>query len=249
MLILALDSTAQVGSVALCDDERLLAECTLNTGHTHSETLLPTVEFVLKACGKTVDEVDLFACTAGPGSFTGVRIGAATVKGMAFGKGKPCIGVSTLEALAYNGLMLDGLLCPAMNARRAQVYNGLFDGRNRAITRLCDDRALSIADLGAELAEQYPDRPVYLMGDGAGLVCEALTETLGERLHMLPERLLHQSGYNTARCALAAYRAGVRTTDAELTPVYLRLSQAERVRLENEQKRAQTALGTPPPTV
>ena len=232
MLILALDSTAQVGSVALCLDETLIAEYTLNTGHTHSETLLPMVESVLKIAGYTVDDVDLFVCTAGPGSFTGVRIGAATVKGIAFGKGKPCIGVSTLEALALNGAALDGILCPAMNARRQQVYNALFDCDGREITRLCEDRALAITELGDELTEKYPDRPVYLMGDGAKLVYDALHETLGERLVMLPERLIHQSGYNTALCGLKLWREGVRTTDFELVPVYLRPSQAERVRME-----------------
>lgn len=232
MLILALDSTAQVGSVALCEDEKLIAEYTVNTGHTHSETLLPMVESVLKIAGYTVDDVNLFVCTAGPGSFTGVRIGAATVKGMAFGKDKPCIGVSTLEALARGGAVLDGILCPAMNARRQQVYNALFDCDGKALTRLCDDRALAISDLGEELTEKYPDRPVYLMGDGAKLVYDALSESLGERLVMLPERLLHQSGYNTALCGLRLYREGVRATDAELAPVYLRPSQAERVRME-----------------
>ncbi len=232
MLILALDSTAQVGSVALCEDERLIAEYTINTGHTHSETLLPMVESVLKITGYTVDDVDLFVCTAGPGSFTGVRIGAATVKGIAFGKGKPCIGVSTLEALALNGVAQEGILCPAMNARRQQVYNALFDCDGKALTRLCDDRALAIAELGRELTEKYPDRPVYLMGDGAKLVYDALADIPGERLVMLPERLIHQSGYNTALCGLKLYREGVRTTDFELVPVYLRPSQAERVRME-----------------
>ena len=232
MLILALDSTAQVGSVALCEDERLIAEYTLNTGHTHSETLLPMVESVLKIAGYTVDDVDLFVCTAGPGSFTGVRIGASTVKGMAFGKGRPCIGVSTLEALAINGVMLKGILCPAMNARRQQVYNGLFDCDGASLSRLCEDRALAITELGEELTEKYPDTPVYLMGDGATLVYEALRDTLGERLILLPERLIHQSGYNTAMAGLRLYREGVRTTDAELAPVYLRPSQAERMRME-----------------
>lgn len=236
MLILALDSTAQVGSVALCEDETLVAEYTVNTGHTHSETLLPMVESVLKIAGYTVDDVDLFVCTAGPGSFTGVRIGAATVKGLAFGKGKPCIGVSTLEALALNGVALDGILCPAMNARRQQVYNALFDGNGQDAVRLCDDRALAITELGEELQAKYPGRTVYLMGDGAKLVYDALSgdpsKDLGGRLRMLPERLLHQSGYNTALCGLKLWRAGVRTDDAELAPVYLRPSQAERVRME-----------------
>lgn len=232
MLILALDSTAQVGSVALCEDETLIAEYTVNTGRTHSETLLPMVESILKIAGYTVDDVDLFVCTAGPGSFTGVRIGAATVKGIAFGKGKPCIGVSTLEALALNGIAMDGILCPAMNARRQQVYNALFESDGSAMTRLCEDRALAITELGEELKNRYPDCPVYLMGDGAKLVYDALAEDLGGRLRLLPERLLHQSGYNTAQAGLRLYREGVRATDAELVPVYLRPSQAERVRME-----------------
>ncbi|MBQ3507082.1 MAG: tRNA (adenosine(37)-N6)-threonylcarbamoyltransferase complex dimerization subunit type 1 TsaB [Clostridia bacterium] len=232
MLILALDSTAQVGSVALCEDETLIAEYTLNTGHTHSETLLPMVESVLKITGYTVDDVDLFVCTAGPGSFTGVRIGAATIKGIAFGKDKPCIGVSTLEALALNGVALDGILCPCMNARRQQVYNALFDCDGTSLTRLCEDRALAITELGEELTTKYPDRPVYLMGDGAKLVYDALSKTMGERLILPPERLIHQSGYNTAQAGLRLYREGIRTTDFELAPVYLRPSQAERVRME-----------------
>ena len=232
MLILALDSTAQVGSVALCEDERLIAEYTLNTGHTHSETLLPMVESVLKISGYTVDDMDLFVCTAGPGSFTGVRIGAATIKGIAYGKDTPCIGVSTLEALALNGMALEGILCPCMNARRQQVYNTLFDCDGAALTRLCEDRALAITELGEELMEKYPDRPVYLMGDGAKLTYDALSETMGARLVLLPERLIHQSGYNAAMCGLRLYREGVHTTDFELVPVYLRPSQAERMRME-----------------
>ena len=130
MIILALDSTAQTGSVALCRDEKLIASFTLNTGNTHSETLLPSVEAVLSLSDMTADDVDLFACAKGPGSFTGVRIGAATVKGLAFGKDKPSLGVSTLEALAYNLRGFSGILCPVMNARRSQVYNALFRAEN-----------------------------------------------------------------------------------------------------------------------
>ena len=151
MLILALDSTALVGSVALCENQKLIAQMTINTGHTHSETLLPMIESILKISGFSVDDVDLFACTTGPGSFTGVRIGAATVKGLAYGKGKPCVSVSTPEALAYNGIMCEGLLCPVMNARRMQVYNALFTCKQGVMTRLCEDRALAISELGQEL--------------------------------------------------------------------------------------------------
>ena len=124
MKILAIDSTALVASVAICEDEVLLGEVTLNNGNTHSETLLPTVEFLLSHLSLTRDDIDLFALSEGPGSFTGVRIGAATVKGLAFGTRKPCVGVSTLEALAYNLRSHDGLICPVMNARRKQVRSG-----------------------------------------------------------------------------------------------------------------------------
>ena len=230
MIILALDSTAQTGSVALCRDEKLIASFTLNTGNTHSETLLPSVEAVLSLGGMTADDVDLFACAKGPGSFTGVRIGAATVKGLAFGKDKPALGVSTLEALAYNLRGFSGILCPVMNARRSQVYNALFRAENGKLQRLCPDRALSLSELSEELAA-YGDTPVYLSGDGYDMTRAALTDC---NLQETPEELIYQSGYSVAMCALAAYEAGDRTTDAELVPTYLRLPQAERERLEKE---------------
>ena len=237
MLILALDSTAQVGSVALCEDEKLIAEYTLNTGHTHSETLLPMVESVLKISGYTVDDVELFACTAGPGSFTGVRIGAATVKGLAFGKGKPCVGVSTLEALATNARAFEGIICPCMNARRQQVYNALFESKDGKLTRLCEDRALAIEDLLKEVSEYAPEKRIYLVGDGAELVMDF--DEFGEQfpvldgcMILLGERLRNQSGYSVTLVALEAYRNGNVCTDAELAPVYLRPSQAERMRME-----------------
>lgn len=238
MLILALDSTALVGSVALCrDDGHLLAECTLNTGNTHSETLLPTVEFVLKSCGVTVDDVDLFACTAGPGSFTGVRIGAATLKGLAFGKEKPCVGVSTLEALATNARAFDGIICPCMNARRQQVYNALFECRGGKLTRLCEDRALAIQELLREVSQYAPEKKIYLVGDGAELVMDfdeggEKFPALDDCMILLEERLRNQSGYSVALVALDAYRNRLTCTDTELAPVYLRPSQAERVRME-----------------
>ncbi len=242
MLILALDSTALVGSVALCDNEHLLAECTLNTGNTHSETLLPTVEFVLKACGITVDEVELFACTVGPGSFTGVRIGAATVKGIAFGKDKPCVGVSTLEALATNARAFEGIICPCMNARREQVYNALFESKGGKLTRLCEDRALAIEELLEELDDYACEQNIYLVGDGAELVVDFYDDRdepsfLDDAMVLLEERLHNQSGYSVAQVALTMYRSGISCTDAELAPVYLRPSQAERVRMENEEKK------------
>ena len=230
MLILALDSTAIVASVALCRDEQPIATFTVKNGNTHSETLLPMVEAVLKSAGASVADVDLFACSVGPGSFTGVRIGASTIKGMAFDKNKPCIGVSTLEALAYNLRAFDGILCPVMNARRSQVYNALFRAKNGKLERLCPDRAISLSELAEELAA-YGDSPVYLSGDGYDMTISALVAL---PIAETPEELIYQSGYSVAMCALAAYEAGDRTTDSELAPTYLRLPQAERERLEKQ---------------
>lgn len=230
MKILALDSTATTATVALCEDERLIGLYTLNSGSTQSETLLPMVESLLKLLGLTVDDIDMFACAKGPGSFTGVRIGAATVKGLAFGTDKPCIGVSTLEALAANLIGLvgdDAILCPVMNARRGQVYNALFRMTDGKLTRICEDRALSIQELETELIKYQ--LPVYLCGDGYDVTLKGMTQLTDAQT---PELMRYQNAYSVATVALEAYRNGERTTDAELTPSYLRLPQAERERNE-----------------
>ncbi len=229
MKILALDSSAVVASVALCEDDKLLAEYTLNNGNTHSETLLPMVESILRHWGITAKEIDLFAVSSGPGSFTGVRIGAATLKGLAFGSQKPCVGVSTLEAIATNLTVLPALICPVMNARRGQVYTALFRSDGQNLSRLMPDSALSIAELDA-LLSQYGE-PVCLCGDGYGITLEGLKETA---VIPVPDRLRHQSAYSVAQVAKKMYDAGVYTDDAGLTVTYLRPSQAERERMERE---------------
>lgn len=226
MKILALDSTALTASVAVCEDGRLLSEFTVNNGNTHSETILPMIESMLKRLSLTAQDIDVFACSAGPGSFTGVRIGAATVKGLAFGSDKPCIGVSTLRALAYNVQGCGGIICSVMNARRGQVYNALFESDG---TRICDDRALAIEELCTELTGKGK---VYLCGDGADITYKGFTGRVDAVI--VPERYVYQSGYSVAQCALEEHNNGVKTKDIELTPVYLRLSQAERERLERE---------------
>ncbi len=231
MIILAIDSTAVSGSVAIVKDGMLVAEFTLNTGNTHSETLLPMVENVLLASGLDVGDVDVFACSEGPGSFTGVRIGASTIKGLAFNTGKPCIGVSTLESLAYNLSHVNGIACPVMNARRNQVYNALFRVKDGKIERLCEDRAIAIDELEAELLGF--GEPIYLSGDGYGITKDGFTKI---NVGITPETLKYQSGYSVAMCALRKYDEGARTTDVELAPTYLRLPQAERERLEKMNK-------------
>ena len=229
MNILSLDSTAEVSTVALCSDQRLIAEMTLNTGNTHSQTLLPIVEQILKISETSLDDVDIFACSTGPGSFTGVRIGAATLKGLAYGKDRPCVSVSTLEALAYNLIGFDGIICPVMNARRSQVYNALFECKNSRITRLCPDRALSIDELDRSLAEEFPNEKIYLCGDGYSITERGFKLT---SISQVPERLRYASAYSVACCAIEKYRCGESLTDATIAPIYLRPSQAERERNE-----------------
>ena len=172
MKILAFESSAVSASVALVEDEKLIAQSFQNCGLTHSRTLLPLAESLLKNCGVTLDDVDALAVAHGPGSFTGVRIGVATVKGLALGADKPCIGVSTLEAMAWGARALGGRLCCVMDARAGQVYNALFAVENGAPHRLCDDRALKLTDLGEEIGET----PYFLVGDGADLCYNTLKE-------------------------------------------------------------------------
>ena len=229
MKILSLDSSATVASVALVEDGKLLAEYTLNNGNTHSETLLPMVEYLLKTYGADISEVDAFAATTGPGSFTGVRIGAATIKGLAFGTDKPCIEVSTLEAIAENLSFKGGLICPVMNARRSQVYTALFRSDGKNLTRLMPDSAISISELDDILAEY--GEAVSFSGDGYAVTMQGLKKTA---VNDTPERLRHQSAASVASVAYRSYINGDFVTDKEFKVTYLRPSQAERERLEKE---------------
>lgn len=227
MKILSLDTTADVCSAAITEGETLIAEITVNTGNTHSQTLLPAIEQILKISENTVGDIDVFACSTGPGSFTGVRIGAATLKGLAYGRGKPCVSVSTLEALAYNLKGYNGILSPVMNARRNQVYNALFKCEDGKISRLTPDRAISIDELDAEL--EAANELIYLCGDGYQLAESSFKLC---RVECVPTRQRYQSAYSVAVCALEKFERGETLTDAELVPIYLRPSQAERERNE-----------------
>ena len=229
MRILALDSTAVTASVAVVEDEKLVAELTLNNGNTHSQTLLPMVDSLFGMLDITAADIDLFACSAGPGSFTGVRIGAATVKGLAFGREKDCIGVSTLEALAYNMRGYRGVICPVMNARRSQVYTAIFRADGENIVRLHEDCAIGVSELD-DLICAY-DEPIYLCGDGIDVALGGFKKTTVENT---VEESRYQSGYSVSQVALRLYKSGVRTSDTELVPTYLRPSQAERERLARE---------------
>jgi tRNA threonylcarbamoyladenosine biosynthesis protein TsaB len=232
MKILAFDSTARAASCALVDDGRLLGHYNIDNGLTQSELLLPMAEDMLRSLGLTFDDVDAYAAATGPGSFTGVRIGVSLVKGLAFGKNKPCISVSTLEALAENIAALDGILLPCMDARRAQVYNAVFSSDGNTLTRLTEDRAVALTDLCEEM-KNYPNRKIYLSGDGYKVAKQAFDKA-GIKTENTPPLLINESAASVAAVAYRKLLAGDTLTDGEISPGYLRLPQAERERIEKE---------------
>ena len=230
-MILAFDSTAKVASVALMRGGQTIAEYSVNCGLTQSELLLPMAEHCLASVHADLSDVSCLACTVGPGSFTGVRIGVATVKGLAFGKNLPCAEVSTLEALAENLRGLRGIVAACMDARRGQVYNAIFKSDGEKMERLTEDRAISIADLAEELKGYTGD--IYLVGDGYDVAYKALSES-GIAPMVTPRGLRNQSAASCAAVAGRLLSEGKTTSDRALSPSYLRMPQAERERLEKE---------------
>ena len=231
MLILAFETSAKAGSVALHDGQKLLSESYQNTGLTHSQTLMSMAEDMIKSCGYTPQDITAVAVAAGPGSFTGVRIGVAAAKGFAWGAQLPCYGVSTLEAMALNLGIHDGYVLPVMDARRSQVYNALFRAKDGALERICDDRAISLDDLVNEIKNL--EKPIFLVGDGSVLCYNALKQEVPS-LVLPPEHCMHQRAAGVALAGIAMQAAGASGDGASLQPNYLRLSQAERERLEKE---------------
>lgn len=232
MLILALESSATACSAALCRDGELAAQVYSNSGLTHSRTLLPMVESMLVNSGTRLDDVDVIAVAAGPGSFTGLRIGVATAKGLAWKGNKDCAPCSTLESMAWPLAHLEGsLIICAMDARRNQVYNALFLATGEGLERLSPDRAISLGEL-AEEVKKYKNSKI-VVGDGAKLCYNALMEQ-GLDLKLAPQPLRMQSAWGVARTALRLAEEGALVKGGELIPVYHRLSQAERERLERE---------------
>lgn len=215
-MLLSMDSSAVTASVALTDGDEIIKSEFVNSGLTHSETLLPMITRVMD--GRKYSELDGIAITAGPGSFTGVRIGVATVKGLAFNDDIPCYSVSTLEAIAYNFVDKNAVVCAVMDARRMQFYNALFRVQNGEVERLCDDRAISIDDLRNEL-KQYDK--VIIAGDGAKLCFQNIEL---ENCTLADEDRIYQNAVGVAK---AAQNKNAISPKA-LMPVYLRQSQAER---------------------
>ncbi|MBO5287059.1 MAG: tRNA (adenosine(37)-N6)-threonylcarbamoyltransferase complex dimerization subunit type 1 TsaB [Clostridia bacterium] len=229
MKILAIDSTASTSTVAVLENERLLSLYSANISNTHSETLLPMVKSVLETLKLKPEDIDAYAVSEGPGSFTGVRIGVATVKGLAFAREKICVGVSTIEALCENMEGFDGIICPIMNARRGQVYTGAFDQGKRIL----DDCCMMLDEL-IPILEGY-GRPIYFVGDGYCLIEKMENESF---MHT-PQMLRYQNAYSVGKVAYRKIQNGEYTTDEALRVEYLRKPQAERERderLEREKK-------------
>lgn len=224
-MILSVDSSAVTASCALTDGDTVIKQELINAGLTHSETLLPMIKRVMT--GYEYKDLDAIAVTVGPGSFTGIRIGVATVKGLAFNDDVPCIGVSTLEAIAYNFYDKNTVVCAVMDARRMQFYNALFKAENGVITRLCPDRAISIDDLRKELLN-YDS--VVIAGDGAKLCFDNLGL---DNVCLSDEDRLYQNGVGVSRACVNKEKISA----SALMPVYLRPSQAEReLKLKREKE-------------
>lgn len=222
MKILAIDSTANTSTVALLENETLLGLYTANTKNTHSETLLPMIKHLMSTLNVSNDQIDAYAVSNGPGSFTGVRIGVATIKGLAFDKNKKCVEVSTIEALAENLEGFDGIICPIMNARRGQVYTGAFLNGKPII----DDTCMMLSDL-IPMLEAY-NQPIYFVGDGYSLI-----ENMNiAGLRATPEMLRYQNAFSVGKIAYKKLQNESYTTDKELSVEYLRKPQAEREREE-----------------
>ncbi len=226
MLILAIDTTANTATCALLRDGRMLSLYTVNGLLTHSETLLPMIENMLKKCALTVDDVDAFAVSEGPGSFTGVRIGVSLIKGLAFSKNKPCVGVSTLAALAHNLDGFGGYVVPVMDARRNQVYTAVFcDGK-----RVTEDILIPLDELNAKLHELGISR-IYLCGDGYEL-SKKYFESTDITVDVTPALLIPQNALSVALISEEILKNNGEKTDSSLCARYLRASQAEREREE-----------------
>lgn len=224
-MILSVDSSAATASCALTDGDTVIKQELINAGLTHSETLLPMIKRVMT--GYEYKDLDAIAVTVGPGSFTGIRIGVATVKGLAFNDDMPCIGVSTLEAIAYNFYDKNTVVCAVMDARRMQFYNALFKAENGVITRLCPDRAISIDDLRNELLN-YDS--VVVAGDGAKLCFDNLGL---DNVCLADDDRLYQNGVGVSRACVKKEKISA----SALMPVYLRPSQAEReLKLKREKE-------------
>ncbi len=224
--VLAVDSSSVSASVAILDDNKILTELYINAGLTHSQTLAPMIDFAVKSCNLDLKDIDFLAVTSGPGSFTGIRIAVATVKGMAIGLNKKCAGVSSLLAASYPSKDFDGLVCACMDARRGEIYNAIYDFRKKELIRVKADRAISIKDLGKEIFELKSK--VKLVGDGAEMCYNTLLEMGVNNIYLSLEHERFVNASSVAKIAVNLPKEYILNPE-DLNPKYLRVSQAERL--------------------
>ncbi len=244
MKLIGIDSSGLVASVAIMENDKLVAEYTINNKKTHSQTLLPMLEEIVKNAGLEMKEIDAIAIAAGPGSFTGLRIGSATVKGLGLALKKPIVPVSTLEALVYNMYGTNSLVCPIMDARRNQVYTGIYefvteDGEPDINKGLCKEYRLNVVKEPCavpieEIAEalNIMNKEVIFLGDGVPVFAEQLQELMKVNYSFAPGHLRLQKAGCVASLGMEKFKAGIYEDASEHSPEYLRLSQAERERKE-----------------
>lgn len=232
MKVLGIDSSGMVASVAVVEDMQMLAEYTINYKKTHSQTLLPMLDEVAKMIELDLAQIDVIAVAAGPGSFTGLRIGSATAKGLGLALKKPLVSVPTLEGIAYNFCGSDCLICPMMDARRSQVYTGIyeFDGNN--LKKVEDQMAVPVSEILEKLNQI--GRKVILTGDGVQVYMDIIEKELTVPYIVAPAHLNRQRAGAVAALGLQYAKEGKTETAMEHQPDYLKLSQAERERAERQ---------------
>ena len=226
MKLLAVDCSAKSASCAIIEEEKIIASSFINVNLTHSQTLMPMISDLLINSRNNINEIGAFAISAGPGSFTGVRIGISAIKGMALANNTPCIAVSTLYAIAQNFRYRDALVCAVMDARCNQVYGALFRIKNGKIKRLCEDKAVKIDELAEEIMKSRVTCPIIIAGDGAKLFYSAVESK--KNVVLAEEVLRYQNGTGVALAGIESYNKGKSSTPEKLLPIYLRLPQAER---------------------
>ncbi|MBQ1689521.1 MAG: tRNA (adenosine(37)-N6)-threonylcarbamoyltransferase complex dimerization subunit type 1 TsaB [Lachnospiraceae bacterium] len=232
MKILALDSSGLVATVAILEDETVLAEYTLNYKMTHSQTLLPMLDEIVKRTGFVMEDLDAIAVAAGPGSFTGLRIGCATAKGLGLALDKPIIPIPTVDGLAYNLAGTSSLVCPLMDARRNQVYTGLYAFQGEQMEVCIPQKAVAIEEIIADV--NASGREVIFLGDGVPVQKDILQREVKVPFRFAPPHLSRQRAAALGTLAIQYYKAGNMQHARDHKPDYLRLSQAERERLEKE---------------
>lgn len=239
MRILALDSSGLVATVAILEDDQTIAEYTVNYKKTHSQTLLPMLDEIVKMTEFDLSTVDVIAVSGGPGSFTGLRIGAATAKGLGLALDKPLVHIPTVDGLAYNLYGTTGLICPIMDARRSQVYTGLYRFENDEFQVVEEQMAISVQDLVKKL-NQYGEKVTFL-GDGVPVYGEDLKNELEVECHFAPAHMNRQRAAAVGALGIKYYQEGKTETATEHRPDYLRLSQAEREKAEREKAERERA--------